>query len=273
MVAAIVIIFVMSESLLQVSIIVPAFREAPNLKPLIERVFSSLYDAGVDGELIIVDDNSQDGTDQIVESLQNDYPIRLIVREDERGLSSAVLRGFEHAQYDYFVVMDADLQHPPEMITSLIKKLEDRSCDFVLGTRYGQGGTIVESWPIMRRLGSKLATLLARPLAPLSDPMSGFFAIPRSTWDRARSRLDPIGYKIGLELYVKGCCRNHEEVPIRFDRRKAGTSKFSLAEQLRYGRHLVKLYQFRFPKFFFVMLLILLGGFFAAVYWFLQEVV
>lgn len=262
----------MPDSLLQVSIIVPAFREAPNIKLLMEQVFTSLQDTGMNWELIIVDDNSQDGTGQIVESLQNDYPIRLIVRQNERGLSSAVLKGFEHARYDYFIVMDADLQHPPEMIPSLIKKLENRSCDFVLGTRYGQGGTIVESWPILRRLGSRLATLLARPLAPLSDPMSGFFALPRSTWDRARSRLDPIGYKIGLELYVKGRCRNHEEVPIRFDRRKAGTSKFSLAEQLRYGRHLIKLYQFRFPIFFFVMCLIILGGFASAVFWFLQNV-
>ena len=262
----------LSSSPSPVSIIVPAFREAPNLEPLVERIFATLREAGIEGELIIIDDNSQDSTEKTIESLQKKYPVRLLIRRDERGLSSAVLEGFKDARFDRFVVMDADLQHPPEMIPALLERMDRNQPDFILGTRYGQGGAIIDAWPWWRRFGSRVATLLARPLALLSDPLSGFFAIPRSTWDRARSRLDPIGYKIGLELFVKGRCRQHEEVPIKFDIRRAGRSKFGLAEQLRYVRHLIKLYRFRFPILFAVVLLMVLGGIVSLVYWMIQIV-
>ena len=188
-----------------VSVVVPTFREAPNIKPLVERVSAVLGKTGRDFELIIVDDHSQDGTEEIVDSLPGCFPVRLIVRRGERGLSSAVVTGFREARYDRFVVMDADLQHPPEMLGALVDRLEQEDCDFVIGTRYLGAGAIDEGWPVLRRLASRVATALARPLMPLSDPMSGFFALRRSTFDRAE-KLDPIGYKIGLELFVKCRC-------------------------------------------------------------------
>lgn len=236
----------MSDPAPPASIIVPVFREAPNIKPLIERVFQAMADAGREAELIIIDDNSQDGTEEAVAQYAGEYPVRLKVRKAQRGLSSAVLAGFAEAKHDRFVVLDGDLQHPPELIPQFLDKLDGGGCDFVIGTRYARGGGIAENWPLLRRWASRLATLLARPLAPVSDPMSGYFALTRSTWQRADS-LNPIGYKIALELYVKARCRHPEEVPIQFNVRTAGQSKLSLAEQLRYGRHLLRLYRFAFP--------------------------
>jgi dolichol-phosphate mannosyltransferase len=227
------------------SIVVPTFREGPNLEPLIERTFAATSSAGIGAEMIIVDDNSQDETEEVVGALASRHPVRLIVRRDERGLSSAVLAGFREARFDVLVVMDADLQHPPELVPVLIDRLAQPGCDFATGTRYAAGAEIAENWPWLRRLNSRLAILLARPLTPLSDPMSGFFALRRETW-MAADRLDPIGYKIGLELYVKGRCRRPAEVPIRFGVRAHGTSKTSIAERIRYLRHLRRLYVYRF---------------------------
>ncbi|MBU0717777.1 MAG: polyprenol monophosphomannose synthase [Planctomycetes bacterium] len=229
------------------SIIVPTYREAPNLRPLTERLFAALRAAKIEAELIIVDDDSQDGTDEVVKALSEDHPVRLIVRREERGLSGAVLEGFRQARFDRLLVMDADLQHPPEMVPALLDRLGQGDCDFVIGTRYRGGGGIVGDWPFLRRLASRIATGLARPLTPLSDPMSGFFALHRKTWEES-APLDPIGYKIALELYVKGGCQRPAEVPILFRTREAGDSKFNVGEQLRYLRHLAKLYRFRFPR-------------------------
>ena len=205
----------MSTSVAAASIIVPAYREAPNLRPLVERVFAAVREAGIDAELIVVDDNSQDGTVEAIEALEGDYPVRLIVRREDRGLSSAVLAGFHAAKHDCFLVMDADLQHPPEMVPALLERLASGDCDFVIGTRYGGGGGIAEEWPWLRRIVSRVAGMLARPLTSLSDPMSGFFALRRETWEHA-APLNPIGYKIALELYVKGGCTRSAEVPIQF---------------------------------------------------------
>ncbi len=240
-----------------VSIIVPTFREAPNLEPLIRRVFAALAPSKREAELILVDDDSRDGTEAIVESQREQYPVRLITRRQERGLSSAVLAGFREAKHDLLLVLDADLQHPPEMIPALLERLEEGDCDFAIGTRYGGQGAIDEHWPLLRRLVSRVAALLARPLAPLSDPMSGFFALHRKTWEQA-DKLDPIGYKIALELYVKGHCERPGDIPIRFESRAAGESKLSAAEQVRYLRHLFRLYRFRFPVLTIIVLIVTL---------------
>ncbi len=214
--------------------------------PLVERLFAAVSDAGIEAELIIVDDNSRDGTVEAVDALSAHYPVRVVVREDERGLSGAVLAGFAEAKYDRFVVLDADLQHPPEKVPELLARLEREGCDFVIGSRYGAGGAIRQDWPLIRRLGSKVATMLAAPLVPLSDPMSGFFGLRRETWASA-ARIDPIGYKIALELYVKGGCRAPGEIPIEFSARTAGKSKLGAGVFFKYLQHLARLYRFRFP--------------------------
>lgn len=229
-----------------VSIVVPAFREGPNLRALIERSFAALGAAGRAGEMIIVDDDSGDESEAIVDELAERFPVRILVRRGRRGLSSAVIEGFEIATYPNLLVMDGDLQHPPEMIPQLAAALDDAAIDFAIATRYAAGGDVGRDWSLVRRLGSRVATLMARPLVPLSDPMSGFFAMRRVTWASTRG-VSPIGYKIALELYVKAGCVNPVEIPISFGVRTAGKSKLTGGVFARYLWHLVSLYRYRYP--------------------------
>ena len=237
-------IAVVSSVVPSVSVVVPAYREAPNLRPLTERIFAAVTEADLTAELIIVDDDSRDGSIEIVDELAARFPVQIIVRSGERGLATAVLRGFEDARGEVLVVMDADLQHPPEKIPELVECITSSRGDFAIGSRYVGEGSIDQDWPLLRRLNSWVATVLARPLTSVRDPMSGFFALHRETWQRSAA-IDPVGYKIALELMVKARCRRCVEVPIVFGDRAAGESKLSLAEQMRYLRHLLRLYRFR----------------------------
>lgn len=221
-----------------VSVIVPTFREAGNLPELVKRLDAVRVQHELVLELVICDDDSQDGTEEFVAGCGRDW-VRLIVRRDERGLSSAVLAGIAAARHELLVVMDADLSHPPERIPDLLAELE-RGADMVIGSRYVPGASTEESWGAMRWLNSQVATLLARPFTRVRDPMSGFFALRRSTVARA-SDLNPIGYKIGLELIVKGRCQDVREVPIHFSDRLIGDSKLSLKERLLYLQHISRL--------------------------------
>ncbi|MCK6455318.1 MAG: polyprenol monophosphomannose synthase [Phycisphaerae bacterium] len=228
-----------------VSIIVPTYKEADNLRLLAGRIFSALSSAGLRGELIVVDDDSRDGTDTIVAELARTHDVRLIVRENERGLSSAVICGMKAARHDFFVVLDADLSHPPERIPEVLEPLRSRRADFVFGSRYVAGGT-TRDWGVFRKLNSRVATWLARPLTNVCDPMAGFFAIHRRTFEAA-DRLNPIGYKIGLEILVKGRCLRVVEVPIEFSDRLHGRSKLTPRQQFLYLVHLWRLYAYRWP--------------------------
>src|SRR5262249_25617465 len=154
-------------------------------------------------------------------------PLRLIVREVPKdGLGGAVLHGIAQSRGKYLVVMDADLQHPPEKLPELLAPLENETdeTDFVLGSRNVAGGSTGEEWGMFRKINSEVATLLARPFAGRTrDPMSGFFALRRSTFDQAM-RLTPLGYKIGLELMCKCRVKKVREVPIHFAERTRGQS-------------------------------------------------
>ncbi len=241
------IMFRMSDAEIAVSVVVPTYQEGVNLTPLVERIDRAMRDAGFPYEVIVVDDNSQDETESVAAQLATEYPFRLIVRTEERGLSSAVLCGYAEAKHDIFVVMDADLQHPPEVLPDLVRAVSGYDCDFAIGTRYVKGGKIVKDWPFSRRIISLGSKWLARPLTPLSDPLSGFFAIQRSTWERVKAKLDPIGYKIALEVYVKAGCRRSREVTITFGTRQAGESKLTSAVAWHYLGHLWKLYWYKLP--------------------------
>lgn len=233
---------------MDISVIVPTFREVENLPHLAAAIHQAISGRSMTHEIIVVDDNSCDGTEEACERLSRDYPLRLIVRRDERGLSSAVVRGMREAAGATLVVMDADLSHPAAAIPMMVGAL-DQGADFVIGSRYVPGGSTEEGWGFYRWLNSKVATMLAWPLASVSDPMAGFFALRRQSFLSA-SRLDPIGYKIGLELLVKCRCRRVTEVPIHFANRLHGSSKLSLREQLNYLRHLCRLYSFRMKSLF-----------------------
>lgn len=244
----------------EVSIIVPTFREAENLGVLIPRVSAALSGAGISAEIIVVDDNSPDGTPEVCRVLAETYPLKLLVRTTERGLSSAVLAGMNVAQGDLLLVMDADLSHPPEKVPEIVAALRDPPTDFVIGSRYVAGGSTAEDWGLFRWFNSKGATLLAWPLTSTKDPMAGFFALRRADYLKAVDRLDPIGYKIGLELLVKCGCRRVAEVPITFQDRLHGESKLTLKEQLNYLRHLRRLYNYRFGIWAYLAQFILVGA-------------
>jgi dolichol-phosphate mannosyltransferase len=232
----------------RLSVIVPTYCEAENLSLLIPRVNAAVRGAQLDYELIVVDDNSPDATPRLCEEWKTTVPLRLLVRKNERGLSSAVVAGMRAAQGDILLCMDADLSHPPETIPEMVAALEDRNVDFVIGSRYVAGSRIGDDWSELRWLNSKLATLLARPLTSAKDPMAGFFALRRNVFLRVADELDPIGYKIGLELIVKASCQNIVEVPITFHNRCHGASKLSWRQHWNYIRHLKRLLYFHYRE-------------------------
>ncbi|HLL90769.1 MAG TPA: polyprenol monophosphomannose synthase, partial [Tepidisphaeraceae bacterium] len=229
-----------------VSVVVPTRDEAENLPLLLPRIDAALRGRAT-YEVLVVDDDSRDGTPAVCAALAKTYPLRLLVRTNPAdGLSGAVLHGFAAAGGRTLVVMDADLQHPPERLPALLDAL-DAGADFVIGSRHAPGASTQEQWGALRRLNSRVATLLARPFAGRTrDPMSGFFALRRSTLARA-GRLTPLGYKIALELMCKCRVRDAREVPIDFGTRARGYSKLTLKEQFRYLEHLSRLYDYAFP--------------------------
>lgn len=227
-----------------VSVIAPTYREAANIPPLVERVDAALSSHGIEWELLLVDDESDDGSEAIVEDLSRRLPVRMEVRRGlRRDLSLAVLHGIRNSRFDRLVVMDADLSHAPESIVDLLGAL-DGDCDMVVGSRYAPGGAVDRVWSLWRFLNSRLATLLTQPLVSCADPMSGFFAVDRRALP-ALETLRPIGYKIGLELMVRGGLRV-TEAPIGFRDRDQGASKMNWRRRLEFLRHLVRLYNARF---------------------------
>jgi dolichol-phosphate mannosyltransferase len=240
-----------------VSVIVPTYQEAGNLPSLIERLAAVSRSADLDLELVICDDNSRDGTEELVARAGLPW-VRLIVRTTNRGLSPAVMEGLLAAKNPLLVVMDADLSHPPEKIPELLAELRGGS-DFVIGSRYVAGASTDEHWGFFRWINSKVATLLARPFTSIRDPMSGFFALERKTMEKG-TEFNPIGYKIGLELLVKCRCRKVGEVPIHFADRQIGKSKLNFKEQLRYLQHLRRLTIFKYPNWAYVLQFLFVGG-------------
>jgi dolichol-phosphate mannosyltransferase len=230
-----------------ISVIVPTLNEAANLPPLLQRIALAL--APHRYEVIVVDDRSEDNTAAVCADLGRRYPLTLLSRpRSEDGLSGAVVHGLDRARGEFLVVMDADLQHPPEKIPRILAPLRDNSADFVIGSRYCPGGSMQQSWGLLRRVNSRVATVLARPFAGNArDPMSGFFALRRQTYLKGEY-LTPLGYKIGLELMTKCHAGRVLEMPIHFASRAAGKSKLTIHQQFKYLEHLSRLYDFCFPR-------------------------
>jgi dolichol-phosphate mannosyltransferase len=223
-----------------ISVIVPTFNESNNISSLVERISQSLKKEIY--EIIVVDDNSPDGTYKIAVSLKKKYPVKAILRKDEKGLSSAVLRGFGEAKGDIWGVIDADLQHPPEKIPELIAEIRNGS-DIVVGSRLVKGGG-VELWPWYRRVVSFGARIIAIPLTDVRDTMSGFFFLKKEVIQGVI--LNPIGYKILLEILVKGRYKRVKEVPYMFMNRSFGQSKLSSKVYAHYLMHVARLYKHKF---------------------------
>jgi len=229
----------------RLSVIVPTFNESPNVRPLVE-LLSGLLAEPLQGsyEIIIVDDDSPDQTWRVAQELTAQFPaLRVMRRVGEKGLSSAVIRGWQVARGENLAVIDGDLQHPPETLLQLWRTLSSENADLVVASRHVEGGG-VSDWSIIRRFLSRGAQVLGFLLLPkvlgrVSDPMSGYFMFSRKSI--AGVELNPIGYKILLEVIGRGRMERIREVGYVFKERSAGESKVTWHLYLQYLLHLLRL--------------------------------
>ncbi|AGY56719.1 glycosyltransferase [Gloeobacter kilaueensis] len=227
-----------------VSLVLPTYNEAANLERMIARLDALLKESGRPYEIIVVDDDSPDRTWELAEQLGRERfaQLRVVRRVGERGLATAVLRGWEVASGDILTVMDADGQHPHLTLLELLDAVE-AGADIAVGSRHVSGGG-VSDWSAVRRFLSRGAQFIGLVLAPsvvrrVSDPMSGFFALRRSVIEGRT--LDPVGYKILLEVLGRGRYRTLEEIGYVFLEREGGDSKVSARLYWEYLLHLVRL--------------------------------
>jgi len=238
----------MDEGARRISVVTATYNEAENISEFIDRVERALE--GYEFELVIVDDDSPDGTADIARRAGSKYGnVRVIVRRGERGLASALLAGIASANCDYVVVMDADLQHPPEMLPVIVDLLLKGGVDLVVASRYASGGS-VRGWSIWRRLVSRVAICAAHLLVPrtrgVRDPVSGFFGIKRELVLREKESLRTGGYKLLVEILARCDWRRVAEVPYAFQRRERGESKLGAAEIVGYLAQILRLARLRF---------------------------
>jgi len=224
------------------ALVVPTYNERDRLSELVRVIFEVYRSAGVAGELVIVDDNSPDGTGKLADELALQFPIRVIHRQGKLGLGTAVIDGFDASDAEYVGVIDADLSHPPELVPRMLRAIQEAHADIVIGSRYIPGGG-TKNWELSRVLMSKFACLLARGLTPVKDVTSGFFLIRR---ELARGvTISAGGFKICLELLIRSAPARVIEVPYVFTGRTAGKSKMNLAEAMGYLKQLRDLRAYR----------------------------
>lgn len=225
---------------MDLSIIIPTFNEKNNVRLITTRIMTILNRENYLYEIVFVDD-SLDDTPTVLEKLCHEFScVRYFHRKNERGLASAVVKGFDYSHGNKIIVMDGDLQHPPELIPLMLKRLSQ--ADIVIPSRFIQGGTD-GGLNLFRKLISRFARIIGcislKKLRSISDSTSGYFALKRSVIDHAN--LDPVGWKILIEVLVKGKYRTVHEIPYSFVARKAGESKMNIKEQYNYLRHIARL--------------------------------
>lgn len=226
------------------SLIVPTYNEGRNVEQIVQ-VLSGLLDHALpnDYELIIVDDDSPDRTWEIAQRLTVNYPnLRVMRRQTERGLSTAVIRGWQAARGEVLGVIDGDLQHPPEVLLNLLQAV-DNGADLAVASRHIEGGG-TSDWGLIRRILSRGAQLIGLVILPnvvgrVSDPMSGYFMVKRSAI--ADCLMSPLGYKILLEVLGRGQVERVTEVGYVFQERQEGESKVTWRQYVEYLMHLGKL--------------------------------
>ena len=212
----------------RLSVITPTFNESENIGPLIESVKAALGSSSY--EIIVVDDDSPDLTWRRAEELaEHDSTIRVLRRFSDPGLSPSVIAGMSIARGSVLAVIDADLQHDPSVLPVMVERIVSGTDDVVVGTRAAEGGSYGE-WSAGRRLVSWVATLIARLFlrVPVSDPMSGFFAVSRETFEKMVPVINPQGFKILLEFVgrrIEGL--RVSEVGYTFRNRLHGETKMS----------------------------------------------
>jgi dolichol-phosphate mannosyltransferase len=274
-----------SPEALAFSLIIPTYNESKNVAKIVAQL-TQLLDGFMPGdyELILVDDNSPDQTWQVAQDLTAQYPqLKVMRREQERGLSSAVIRGWQVAKGGILGVIDADLQHPPETLLQLLAKMQ-AGADLAVASRHVEGGG-VSDWSLARRILSRGAQVLGLLILPnvvgrVSDPMSGYFMVKR--YAIAGPHLNPVGYKILLEVIGRGNVGEIAEVGYVFQEREEGESKVTWKQYVAYLGHLARLrsrgrlgrLRHQFPMGRFIRFgLVGLSGVFVdmAIFWVLRE--
>jgi len=210
-----------------VSVVTPTFNEAANLPLLVEAVHEAL--GTLPHEIVVADDDSPDRTWEVAERLaETDSSIRVLRRFRDPGLSAAVLDGMTVARGEYLAVIDADLQHDPAILPEMVGLLASGTVDVCVGSRATEGGGYGD-WSAARRLVSWVATLIAKVLlrVPVSDPMSGYFAITRAGYEQTASQINARGFKILLEFVGRNRSLRVAEVPYEFRNRVHGETKLN----------------------------------------------
>jgi dolichol-phosphate mannosyltransferase len=216
------------------SLVVPTLNEAGNINKLLTALTDALRETPYEYEIVVVDDGSTDGTvERVRDWTKRDARVRLFSRTGERGLAGAVLFGWSQSRANLLGVIDADLQHPPELLPELLKQTEH--ADIAIASRYARNqGT--KGWNPLRAAVSRLSTLAAAPLIKknlgVTDPMSGFFVIRRRCIEGLA--FQTTGFKLLLEILVRGRIRTAREVPYQFGLRRAGRSKASASVAFHY---------------------------------------
>ena len=225
------------------SLVVPTYNESANIGPLLQALHATLTATGTTFELLVVDDDSPDRTWAAAAEVAAELPgIRVLRRSGASGLATAVICGWAHARGSVLGVIDGDGQHPPEVVADLLAAMDDRT-DVAVASRHVPGGG-VSNWSAARRLLSRGAQALGLLLLPgtvgrVTDPMSGYFLVRRDVV--AGAGLDPVGYKILLEVLARGDVRRVAERPYVFLERTEGESKVSAGHYIGYLRHLMRL--------------------------------
>lgn len=224
------------------ALVVPTLNEAGNIESLLQRVEAALEPLPITCEVIVVDDDSTDGTPEIVKAIaRSNSRIRLLSRKSQRGLAGAVVHGWLHSDADLVGVIDADLQHPPELLPLLLAAMCE-GCDIAIASRY-EGNNGVKGWNPVRAAISRVSTLAALPLQRddlrIEDPMSGFFIVRRDAIDGIC--FETKGFKLLLEILVRARIRSAREIPFQFGIRRAGKSKAGAGVAFRYLHLLGKL--------------------------------
>ena len=233
-----------SDRPLRFSLVIPSYNEGANIQKIVQ-ILSEILDSAIPNEyeLIVVDDDSPDGTWKLAQELTPQYPqLRVMRRQGEKGLSTAVIRGWQVARGEILGVIDADLQHPPEILLQIWSEME-KGADLGIASRHVEGGG-VSQWSIVRRFLSRGAQMLGLIILPevisrLSDPMSGYFMVRRSAI--VGKYLSPVGYKILIEVTARGAIRWIAEVGYVFREREAGESKVTWKQYVEYIQHLLRL--------------------------------
>jgi dolichol-phosphate mannosyltransferase len=232
---------------LKFSIVIPTYNEAGEIERLLRALNDVFVQHSLDGEAIVVDDNSPDGTGAIVDRLSSELPVRCLHRPGKLGLSSGVIDGWKFARPESQALgaMDADFSHDMNILPQMVQALET-GYGLAVGSRYVKGGGIT-NWPAKRIVTSKVACMLAQPLTHIKDITSGYFLVRREALEGVE--LDPIGFKIGLEVIAKAHYGKAIEVPYVFTDRIVGQSKMNQKEIFNYLKQLRKLYAGRLlPK-------------------------